>query len=213
MREISKGTEPSSLTKHRASLHSDYENYKDKDVLRVALVAEQRGLCCYCMGRIAANGDEMKIEHWHCVSRYPEEQLDYRNLLAACRGGEGEAPPIQHCDTKKADRDLQWNPADPMRRIEDQVEYGADGTIKSKDAAFYKELNDVLNLNVSHIKNARKATQSAIVDWGRLRGRSRPISRRRLEAKIQELSDATIMVAYGPVAIWWLRKLLARTVQ
>ena len=99
-----------------------------------------------------------------------------------------------------------------MRRIEEQVEYGADGTIKSKDAAFDRELNEVLNLNVPHIKNARRAAQRAIVDWKGLKGRSQPISRRRLEAQIQKLSDASVMVAYGPVAIWWLRKLLARTV-
>ena len=49
MRAITKRPEPVSLTAHRQTLHSNYGNYEAKDVLRDALFAEQRGLCCYCM--------------------------------------------------------------------------------------------------------------------------------------------------------------------
>ena len=52
MRAITKGPEPVSLTAHRQTPHCDYDNYAAKDDLRNALVSEQRGLCCYCMGRI-----------------------------------------------------------------------------------------------------------------------------------------------------------------
>ena len=57
MRAIAKGREPQSLAAHRRKPHSNYDNYEDKDALRKALAGEQRGLCCYCMGRIrpAAN--------------------------------------------------------------------------------------------------------------------------------------------------------------
>ena len=84
MRAITKGREPVSLTAHRQTPHSDYDNYPEKDDLRHALVTEQRGLCCYCMGRIRPERARMKIEHWRCQKDHDGEQLNYRNLLGAC---------------------------------------------------------------------------------------------------------------------------------
>src|SRR2546429_9112016 len=127
MRAITKGAEPASLTTHRQTAHCDYDNYADKDALRHALVTEQRGLCCYCMGRIRNAWDMMKIEHWRCQSRYPAQQLEYRNLLGACRGGDGERPYPQHCDMREADRELPWDPADPAHHIETRLRYELDG--------------------------------------------------------------------------------------
>lgn len=43
MRTIIKAAEPASLTTHRNTPHGTYDNYQDKDTLRTALVAEQRG--------------------------------------------------------------------------------------------------------------------------------------------------------------------------
>src|SRR5947208_3458156 len=99
MKAITKGAEPPSLTAHRLTPHCDYDNYAGKDDLRLTLVIEQRGLCCYCMGRIHNGPTTMKIEHWQCQSRYPNGQLNYRNLLGACPGGEGKPWHLQHCDT------------------------------------------------------------------------------------------------------------------
>ena len=90
MRTITKGEEPRSLVEHRANDHSGYANYADKDGLRAALVRDQRGLCCYCMTRVAATGAGMKIEHWRCQSRNDHLELTYSNLLAACLGGHGQ---------------------------------------------------------------------------------------------------------------------------
>ena len=98
MRAIVKGPEPPSLTAYRLAPHGGYEDYPDKDALQRSLSAEQRGLCCYCMGRIRPDADSMKIEHWRSQARYPDEQLSYRNLLGACRGGEGQPRGRQHCD-------------------------------------------------------------------------------------------------------------------
>ena len=49
MKHITKGQEPQSLIRHRKQPHSDYDNYTEKDELREALLAEQGGICCYCM--------------------------------------------------------------------------------------------------------------------------------------------------------------------
>ena len=101
MRHIAKGNEPPSLTTHRLSPHCDYNNYAAKDDLRDALIREQRGLCCYCMGRIWNGTTTMKIEHWQCQAHHPAEQLNYRNLLGACLGGRGQPGHLQHCDTRR----------------------------------------------------------------------------------------------------------------
>ena len=61
MRAIAKGNEPACLAEHRATEHSFYQNYQGKDVLRAALVAEQRGLCCYCTSRIYADRQECQV--------------------------------------------------------------------------------------------------------------------------------------------------------
>ena len=211
MRSIVKGAEPRNLTGHRLTSHSSYDNYPDKEGLRVALVTEQRGLCCYCMGRISPEPKRMKIEHWRCVAKYPLEQLDYKNLLGSCMGREGRGIKLQHCDTRKADRDLRWNPADPDHCVELRIEYSADGAIRSTDKDFDKQLNEDLNLNIWFIKNGRKGVLDSIGGWWRSLGvGDRTVFRRRLEKKILKLTEAPLMDAYDPVAIWWLKKRLAR---
>ena len=209
MRTIVKGAEPASLTQHRRMLHSDYDNYADKNALRAALVTEQRGLCCYCMSRIRNESDKMKIEHWHCQANYPGERLVYQNLLGACLGGEGQQHSLQHCDTRKGDRDLLWNPADRDHHIQDRINYGADGTIKSDNPEFNRQLNEVLNLNLPWLKNNRKGVVDAILEW--LRREQRPVPRKRLVRAIENRSiPYETLTPYNQVAIWWLEKILAR---
>ncbi len=209
MRGITKGAEPASLTAHRQTDHCDYDNYQDKVALRHALVTEQRGLCCYCMGRIHNGPDTMKIEHWQCQSRYAAEQLSYRNLLGACLGGDGQPPNKQHCDTRKGDRDLQWNPADPAHHVDTRLRYEVDGGIRSGEPAFDGQLSAVLNLNLSRLKNNRKSVLDAILDWwkrerSRLRG---PVPRERFERHRQQRIDEC--EPYCQVAVWWLDQRLA----
>jgi uncharacterized protein (TIGR02646 family) len=86
MRTINKGREPASLAQHRCVAHADYDNYTDKDTLRISLVTEQRGICCYCLTRIRPSNSGMKIEHWHCRDNYSGEQLDYKNLIGRVFG-------------------------------------------------------------------------------------------------------------------------------
>lgn len=211
MRAIVKGQEPQSLTEHRRTPNSDYDNYpyEDKDALRLVLVTEQRGLCCYCMGAIRPEANAMKIEHWQCQAGYPDRQLDYSNLLGACRGGEGQPFRSQHCDTRKGDDDLLWNPAEPAHAIEARVKYGADGTIKSDDDTFDRQLNEVLNLNLAFLKNHRRGVINAVLEWWRRHG---PVSRRRIEREVRRNAPAHgQLTPYRQVAVWWLQQRLART--
>jgi uncharacterized protein (TIGR02646 family) len=213
MRAITKGAEPPSLTVHRLTPRCDYDNYADKVALRHALVTEQRGICCYCMQRIHNGPLTMKIEHWQSQSGYPAEQLSYRNLLGACLGGDGQPPHLQHCDTRKGNRDLRWNPAEPVHHVETRVRYELDGSIRSDDAAFDAQLDDVLNLNIRFLKNNRKAVWVAITDWwklekARLHG---PVSRARIQVeRDRRVAGKGELEPFCRVAIWWLDQRLAR---
>ena len=209
MRAITKGPEPPSLTTYRQTAGSNYGNYGAKDELRRALVTEQRGLCCYCMDRIHDDGNT-RIEHWRAQSRWPDLQLVYRNLLAACHGGKGPRSK-QHCDTRKRDRELLWNPADPTRRVEARIYYGVvDGSIWSDDGTFNAELDDVLNLNLPTLRNHRKGMLDSVAEWyKKTRGRSG--ARSRLQSQ-----RARWLPAYGElqpfcqVAVWAIDQRLSR---
>lgn len=213
MRRIVKGTAPASLTAHRQTPHCDYDNYGSKDDLRSALVAEQRGLCCYCMGRVHNESTAMKIEHWRCQSRHPSEQLNYRNLLSACLGGDGQPWHLQHCDTRKGDSDLQWNPAEGTHHIETRIRYELDGSIRASEAVFNDQLDRVLNLNLQFLKNNRKGILDAVLDWWK-REKARiggPVPRDQVVQKRDKFIAGNGEIApYCPVAVWWLGQKLAR---
>jgi uncharacterized protein (TIGR02646 family) len=210
MRTIRKGDEPRSLTEHRLMPHANYENYADKDGLRKNLVKEQRGLCCYCLSRIRPTPVGMKIEHWHCQDTYPNEQLEYSNLLGACLGNEGQAQRDQHCDTRKANMDVSRNPAIQMHNVETLVRFRGDGRIVSDDPAFNDELNRVLNLNIPLLKNNRKETLSAFIAVLSKRG---PLSRVTLQKWLRHWngdSHGGELTPFCQVVIYWLCKRLSR---
>ncbi len=210
MRRIQKGREPASLTGHRAATRTDYDGYRDKDTLRAHLVAEQRGLCCYCLSRIRPDRDSTKIEHWHCQANYEAERLDYSNLLGACIGGEGNAVGGQHCDTRKGERDLSRNPANPLHRVEDIVRFLGDGRIVSSDPVFDEELNAVLNLNLAFLRNNRKQTLNSFKDALAKRGQ---LPATALEKWLRQWNgevDTGELQPFCEVVVYWLRKRLAR---
>ena len=213
MRAINKGHGPASLTEHREAQFNDYNNYANKDDLRQALVTEQRGLCCYCMGRIYPNIQSMKIEHWHCQSRYPDEQLNYLNLLGACLGGIGGRRESQHCDTRKGDVDIMWNPADPARNIEARITYEYRGHIRSNEAIFDRQINDVLNLNLPVLRQHRRVLIDTITRWWKrekARGNGR-VPRNRINRKRNQILNGNgVLGAYCQVAVWWLDQKIAR---
>jgi len=206
MRTIQKGPEPTTLTKHRQQPHADYDNYADKAELRQALVAEQRGLCCYCQSRIRATSDGMKIEHWQSQTGYPAQQLDFGNLLGACRGNEGQPIDKQHCDTRKGNSDLCFSICDPAHPIERQVRFLGDGTIKANDSNIDKALNTVLSLNMPRLVNNRKAVLEA---FQRCLQDGRRLDPAR-ELRKWDSSEPGELPEFAQVVVYWLRKKQAR---
>jgi uncharacterized protein (TIGR02646 family) len=211
MRRIIKGRGPESLTQYRHTHNATYQDYRDKSALREFLVAEQRGLCCYCLSRIQPAIAAMKIEHWRSQTRYPDEQLVYSNLLGACFGHQGQPRQQHHCDTRKGESDLSRNPADPARPIENFIRFEGDGRIVSSDVAFDRELNDVLNLNVAFLQNQRKAVLEGFLIS--LKNRSQ-LQRATLQKWLSDWngeSHSNQLRPFCQVIVYWLRKRLART--
>jgi uncharacterized protein (TIGR02646 family) len=208
MRTIQKGPEPATLTQHRQQLHADYDNYADKAALRQALVAEQRGLCCYCQSRIRATPEGMKIEHWQCQANHPGRQLDFGNLHGACLGGHGRPEREQHCDTRKGNNGLCFSVCDPAHPIERQIRFLGDGTIKADDAAIEVALNAVLNLNLSRLVSNRKAVLAAFQQ--RLQDGRRVDPARELPK--WDGSEPGDLPEFAQVVVYWLRKKQARAI-
>lgn len=117
--------------------------------LRRALVEEQLHLCCYCCGHI----DETKAHNEHIRPRdkYPEESMDYRNIVASC-----ESP--TSCGKKKSnefDEGLFVSPLEPD--CENHFVYYEDGEIVGLDERG-KYTIDLLHLNSYQLRQARRAT-------------------------------------------------------
>lgn len=206
MRAITKGGEPACLAAHREQEFSDYANYQGKPVLRASLVSEQRGICCYCMSRIAPNGQQMKIEHWRGQTAYPELQLSYQNLLGACHGNEGEPLVNQHCDTRKGGRDFMVNPAAMPEEIGAGIRYLTNGEIRSDHQQLDQEIDEVLGLNVAGLKNNRKSALDVVLQWLQA---IRPDDNQ-IEAQITKIDDGTSELnPFAPVAVWFLKRKLA----
>ena len=156
MLHIKKGSPPKIFTEfilHNPTLHFDDMPSDVKHSLREALLLEQGHLCAYCMTRI--DSDNTKIEHY--IPRNSDNELDYKNLLAVCRGNEGQPRRAQHCDTRKGNSTLHLDPQQAEHIA--QLHYKSDGTIFSKsNSAFEHDLNSILNLNdpFGYLKHNRK---------------------------------------------------------
>ena len=207
MRYIKKGSEPRSLRKHRNQVGARYGNYRYTNELREALVHEQGHICCYCCSRIRPNSKAMVIEHWKPQAKYRGLELSYKNILASCTGGiNSDDTGAHHCDKKKANREIEFSPADASHMIEDRIFYEVTtGEIRSNSPIFDKQLKTVLNLNTGHFKDQRKRIFEAVIEWKK----TKKPSRNTIKREIRRLSFTNgKLEEFGPVKIWLLRKLV-----
>ena len=103
--------------------------------------------------------NDVKIEHY--CARTSSNELDYNNLLAVCKGNEGEPRSKQSCDTHKGNQVLH---IDPQRQRDiATIHYKRNGFIESSNTEFKKDLYDVLNLNAQegYLISNRKTALSA----------------------------------------------------
>ena len=57
----------------------------NKLYIKTALLEISHGKCCYCECNIKEESKYMEVEHFYAKSIYPEEVLDWRFLLPACK--------------------------------------------------------------------------------------------------------------------------------
>lgn len=177
---IHKGEQPNALTREKAAGVRRYDELRTqtKNDIRDALLREQGNLCAYCMSRI--HKGDMKIEHY--VAQHPAAggddalTVDYGNMIAVCRGNEGQPLAYQTCDTHKGNARLTVNPF--QQGSIDTITYKTDGVIQSGDAAIQHDLDVVLNLNYKngHLIQNRKAALQTLQKWVSkdLKGRHAP---------------------------------------
>lgn len=213
---VTKRTEPQSLQHYRLRPGAvfDGQNFTPvKQDIRAQLVAEQGYLCAYCMGRIEPDESSMKVEHCHSRKKYPEQQLNYANLLGCCCGNEGFPDAQAHCDTKKRDDDLLMNPAEPSHHSRLKIRYEFNGTVKSDEASFDRQLNEILNLNYSRLKDNRKSVWSSVTKT--LSGITGKATRAQIEGLLliwQQKNSEGKLPEYCGVAEYYLKKKLQRTI-
>ena len=160
---IHKNHPPVLLSQYRSVPNASFADMPTaiKETLRKSLLEEQGGICCYCMSRI--NMQSSRIEHWECQSSAEDKQLDYSNMMLACHGNEGREPTSQHCDVKKGDLSLRFNPSEPGHAQKLKIRY-FNGSISSDDATFNTQLETVLNLNFATLCRNRKAIYNAVIN-------------------------------------------------
>lgn len=204
---------PLSLADYKREGSTDYEAFPYKADIRASLVAEQKGICAYCMGRISV--DTMKIEHFKSQSyckdhNQPELAVDYANMLGCCKGNEKHPLDQLTCDSRKGNKELLYNPANPDNYAKLKIRYLDDGTIKSDDAAFDEQLNSVLNLNAAFLKhNRRDVIDGAKNALNYKAGRRTKSQIQNMIAKISSLTDG-MYTPYFYAAVGYLEKQLAR---
>lgn len=121
-----------------------------KTYIREALLKMSLSKCCYCEASIGPGCKEMHVEHYHPKKEYPDEVVDWENLLPSC----------PHCNKSKGEHDTYKEPIinpsveDPRKYL-----YFRDYRYKSRDLApdsIGKRTLFVLNLNdTEEIKNTR----------------------------------------------------------
>jgi hypothetical protein len=220
VRNIRKSAEPEALAQYCRNPDAYYGGLTKesgrKETIHAALISEQRGLCCYCMSRITMANST--IEHWS--PQNPSDKttpptggwrgpLDYTNLLAVCPGNEGKKPKEQHCDERKGEQVLKFNPA--VHDVEAILKYGSDGTISSTDAEFDGELDRVLNLNYSLLKDNRKKVLKGFTDGLHKTFRDKPAPRGYLENCLKDWngdSPSGDLKPFCQVVVYWIKKKL-----
>ncbi len=208
MRRIDKSGEPTELQKYRRTKGEPAPTYDDmppevSQSLRATLLAEQGWLCCYCMRRISTS--DCRIEHWAAKSTYPDKQLDYRNLFAACSGDLGDEP---HCDVSKGNQPISIN----LRTIDAALfRYLNCGSIETDRKEFADDINNILRLNSLGLCHQRKT--ALLQFWKHIGSPQQAWSKERLQKARNKLTKSDAEGRLRPffaMLVFWLNKTIAR---
>ncbi len=212
--------EPSSLTRHKNTPNHNYKNYSKKNDLRQNLLKGQGYLCCYCMRRIQTpTVNKMKIEHFMPYSIYngenekPDLTLDYNNLIASCKGGEGGSKRLYHCDKSKESIEIILNPTD--RNLMAKIKFTRNGIILTANRTYDNEIDNILNLNIQSLKDGRKMIWESLEQIIKNKFGNRTVTKSFINKKIKywKQKDALGMSKeYCQVAIYYLTKKIKKAI-
>jgi uncharacterized protein (TIGR02646 family) len=203
MRRIEKGAPPDVVAELRRTPGADWGSvYGDqKEQLRSALAAEQKGLCAYCNQRLRP--DATQVEHWSPRSDPGTDPFDWTILLAVCPGGTPSAP---HCDRLRKDRALTLHPARRPPDPERVVRFLGDGRVVERDDDVGRDAIERLGLNATLLVRARRQALGVVLEQlTALRGEPQ-----RLRALQQRYSEDNVELPPFPTLI---RPHLARAVK
>lgn len=207
-----KRTEPASLKAHRLRSHANYDN-SPKDDIRLALLKEQGYLCCYCMQRISQpDKSKMKIEHFLSQTANPDKELDYTNMLAACKGNEGFPLELQHCDTAKGENKISIDPRN--RQMMSQIKFDKEGRVFSTNEQHNVDIDKTLHLNLDFLKQARAAIRKGIEQKVKQKYRNARPNKSFIQELLkhwQSFDKNGMLAPYCQVAIYVLEKELKRS--
>jgi uncharacterized protein (TIGR02646 family) len=212
MRNISKLNEPDSLTLYKRLPDAIYDgpNFTPvKNAIRKKLLEEQGYLCAYCMGRIELHS--MRIEHWRCQDTYPDEQLNYKNMLGTCTGNEGLPYSEETCDVRKKNADIAFNPSDMNHHKQMKIIYYNDGTIGSENTKFNNDIEKLLNLNYYRLIQNRYYVRKAIINV--IAKSKHSITKTEIQNEINKWSHSgndKKFMEYCDVVLYYLNKKLKR---
>ena len=135
-----------------------------KNIVKESLRQEQGYICCYCE-RELENGD-YHTEHLRPISIYPNEQINYNNLLCSCQLEIDKGEP-RRCGNGKGnwyDDSLLVSPLDPD--CESRFIYTVDGQIRPSDEADQAADTTIkkLQLNLDRLNNLRKNVIEPFLD-------------------------------------------------
>ena len=106
MIKIKRINAPTQLTdKVKAQLTEEFKKDHKKAVwnkpyIRDDLLKMSQSKCCYCEELIGEGCSEMHVDHYHDKDKYPDEVIEWNNLLPSC----------SHCNKKKSTHDTYAEP-------------------------------------------------------------------------------------------------------
>lgn len=71
-----------------------------EDYIKTRLLEMSHDKCCYCECNVTEGGSYMEIEHFHPKGQYPDEVVEWNNLLPSCK----------KCNIQKGEHDTVGSP-------------------------------------------------------------------------------------------------------
>lgn len=134
--------------------YEDIKGEPEKRILKGALIAEQKALCCYCCNRITESNSH--IEHFVPQNARADLSLEYTNLHASCQGEKGDMRHCGHAKSSSYDEALLISPLDVD--CEKRFSYTVSGKMEPSDPQDEgaKYTIATLALNDERLKRARE---------------------------------------------------------